>query len=125
MKIISLKEAIKTHLQERYPETDPNEFFTKYGAQPFADDIDTECRITINDNQTITIALSTTTHPNNAQETRNDVVITYSSSNDYLCQPNKRPIINYDTEKTVTNIGQVIPTIEVLYEKINCLRFDL
>ena len=125
MKITPLNEAIKTRLQERYPGTDPDEFFTKYGAQPFADDIDTECRITINDNQTITIALSTATHPNNAQEIRNDVIITYSSSSDYLYQPNKRPIINYDTEKTVTNINQVIPTIEALYEKINCLRFDL
>lgn len=125
MKITPLKEAIKTRLQERYPGTDPDEFFTKYGAQPFADDIDTECRITINDNQTITIALSTATHPNNAQEIKNDVIITYSSSSDYLYQPNKRPIINYDTEKTVTNINQVIPTIEALYEKINCLRFDL
>ena len=125
MKITPLNEAIKTRLQERYPGTDPDEFFTKYGAQPFADDIDTECRITINDNQTITIALSTATHPNNAQEIRNDVIITYSSSSDYLYQPNKRPIINYDTEKTVTNINQVIPTIKALYKKINRLRFDL
>ena len=125
MKITPLKEAIKTRLQERYPGTDPDEFFTKYGAQPFADDIDTECRITINDNQTITIALSTQTRPDDAQEIRNGVTITYQSWNDYLCQPDESPIITYDTEKTVTNINQVIPTIEALYEKINCLRFDL
>lgn len=125
MKITPLKEAIKTRLQERYPGTDPDEFFTKYGAQPFADDIDTECRITINDNQTITIALSTQTRPDDAQEIRNGVTIAYQSWNDYLCQPDESPIITYDTEKTVTNINQVIPTIEALYEKINCLRFDL
>lgn len=125
MKITPLKEAIKTRLQERYPGTDPDDFFTKWGAQPFRNDNDTECHITINDDQSITIALSTATHPNNAQEIRNDVIITYSSSSDYLYQPNKRPIINYDTEKTVTNINQVIPTIEALYKKINCLRFDL
>lgn len=56
---------------------------------------------------------------------RNGVIITYQSWNDYLCQPDGNPIITYDTEKTVTNINQVIPTIEALYEKINCLRFDL
>lgn len=31
----------------------------------------------------------------------------------------------YDTEKTVTDIDQVIPTIKALYKKINRLRFDL
>ena len=125
MKITPLKEAIKTQLKERYPRTDPDDFFTKWGTQPFGSDNDTECFITINDDQSITIALSTATHPNNAQEIRNDVIITYSSSSDYLYQPNKRPIINYDTEKTVTDLDQVIPTIKALYEKINRLRFDL
>lgn len=125
MKITPLKEAIKTQLKEHYSNVYPDEFFTKYGAQPFADDIDTECHITINDNQSITIVLSTQTHPDNAQEVRNGVTITYQSWNDYLCQPDENPIITYDTEKTVTDIDQVIPTIKALYKKINRLRFDL
>lgn len=54
MKITPLKEAIKTQLKEHYSNVYPDESFTKYGAQPFADDIDTECHITINDNQSIT-----------------------------------------------------------------------
>ena len=36
MKITPLKEAIKTRLQERYPGTDPDDFFTKWGAQPLS-----------------------------------------------------------------------------------------
>ena len=79
MKITPLKEAIKIRLQERYPGTDPDDFFTKYGAQPFGSDNDTECHITINDDQSITIALSTQTHPDDAQEIRNGVTITYQS----------------------------------------------
>lgn len=125
MKITPLKETIKTRLQERYPGTDPDDFFTKYGARPFGSDNDTECFVIINDDQSITIALSTQTHPDDAQEIRNGVTITYQSWNDYLCQPDESPVITYDTEKTVTDIDQVIPTIEALYEKINCLRFDL
>jgi len=126
MKITPLKEAIKTRLQERYPGTDPDDFFTKWGAQPFNDDNDTDCFITINDNQSITVALSTKTHPeDNAQEIRNGVTITYLSWNDYACTPDESPIITYNTEKTIIDIDQVIPTIETLYEKINCLRFDL
>ena len=42
MKITPLKETIKTRLQERYPGTDPDDFFTKYGARPFGSDNDTE-----------------------------------------------------------------------------------
>ena len=125
MKITPLKEAIKTQLKEHYSNVYPDKFFTKYGAQPFADDIDTECHITINDDQSITIALSTQTHPDEAQEIRNGITITYQSGNDYLCQPDESPIITYDTEKTVTDIDQVIPTIKALYKKINRLRFDL
>lgn len=125
MKITPLKEAIKTRLQERYPETDPDDFFKKWGAQPFGNDNDTECFLTINDDQSITVALSTQTHPDEAQEIRNGVTITYQSWNDYLYQPDENPIITYDTEKTVTNIDQIIPTIKALYKKINRLRFDL
>ena len=125
MKIIPLKETIKTRLQEHYPGTNPNDFFTKCGARPFGSDDDTTCSIAINDDQSITIALSTQTHPDKAQEIRNGVTITYQSWNDYLCQPDESPIITYDTEKTVTDIDQVIPTIKALYKKINCLRFDL
>ena len=33
MKITPLKEAIKTRLQERYPGTDPDEFFTNPRSQ--------------------------------------------------------------------------------------------
>ena len=90
---MSLKEAIKTHLQERYPGTNPNDFFKKWGARPFESDNDTECHITINDDQSITIALSTKTHPNEAQEIKNGVTITYYSWNDYLCQPDESPIV--------------------------------
>lgn len=125
MKITPLKEAIKTHLQDRYPGTDPDDFFTKWGAQPFGSDNDTTCSITINDDQSITIALSTQTHPDDAQKIRNGVTITYQSWNDYLCQPDESPIITYDTEKTVADIDQIIPTIKALYKKINRLRFDL
>lgn len=125
MKIIPLKEEIKTRLQKHYPETHPNDFFTKWGAQPFNDDTDTNCYIVINDDRTITVALSTKTHPeDNAQEIRNGVTITYLSWNDYACTPDENPIIHYDTEKTVTTIEQIIPTIETLYKKINNLRFD-
>ncbi len=125
MKITPLKEAIETRLQERYPGTDPDDFFKKWGAQPFGNDNDTECHITINDDQSITIALSTQTHPkDSAQEVRNGVTITYLSWNDYACAPDENPIIHYDTEKTVTNINQIVPTIETLYTKINKLRFD-
>lgn len=122
---MTLKEEIKSQLQKRYPGTHPNDFFTKWGAQPFNDDIDTNCYIIINDNQSITVALSTKTHPeDSAQEVRNGVTITYLSWNDYACAPDENPIIHYDTEKTVTNINQIVPTIEALYTKINKLRFD-
>ena len=122
---MTLKEEIKSQLQKRYPGTHPNDFFTKWGAQPFNDDIDTNCYIIINDNQSITVALSTKTHPeDSAQEVRNGVTITYLSWNDYACEPDENPIIHYDTEKTVTNINQIVPTIEALYTKINKLRFD-
>ena len=68
---MTLKEEIKSQLQKRYPGTHPNDFFTKWGAQPFNDDIDTNCYIIINDNQSITVALSTKTHPeDSAQEVR-------------------------------------------------------
>ena len=77
---MSLKEKIKEILQKRYPGTHPNDFFTKWGAQPFSDDTDTDCFITINDDQSITVALSTKTHPeDSAQEVRNGVTITYLS----------------------------------------------
>lgn len=122
---MTLKEEIKSQLQKRYPGTHPNDFFTEWGAQPFNDDIDTNCYIIINDNQSITIALSTQTHPDEAQEIRNGVTITYQSWNNYLCQPDENPIITYDTEKTVTDLDQVISTIKALYKKINRLRFDL
>lgn len=123
---MTLKEEIKSQLQKRYPETHPNDFFTKWGAQPFNDDTDTNCYIIINDNQSITVALSTKTHPeDSAQEVRNGVTITYLSWNDYACAPDENPIITYDTEKTITDIDQVIPTIKALYKKINRLRFDL
>lgn len=122
---MTLKEEIKSQLQKRYPGTHPNDFFTKWGAQPFNDDIDTNCYIIINDNQSITVALSTKTHPeDSAQEVRNGVTITYLSWNDYACAPDENPIIHYDTKKTVTNINQIVPTIEALYTKINKLRFD-
>ena len=122
---MTLKEEIKSQLQKRYPGTHPNDFFTKWGAQPFNDDIDTNCYIIINDNQSITVALSTKTHPeDSAQEVRNGVTITYLSWNDYACAPDENPIIHYDTEKTVTNINQIVPTIEALYTKINKLHFD-
>lgn len=122
---MTLKEEIKSQLQKRYPGTHPNDFFTKWGAQPFNDDIDTNCYIIINDNQSITVALSTKTHPeDSAQEVRNGVTITYLSWNDYACAPDENPIIHYDTEKTVTNINKIVPTIETLYTKINKLRFD-
>lgn len=122
---MTLKEEIKSQLQKRYPGTHPNDFFTKWSAQPFNDDIDTNCYIIINDNQSITVALSTKTHPeDSAQEVRNGVTITYLSWNDYACAPDENPIIHYDTEKTVTNINQIVPTIEALYTKINKLRFD-
>lgn len=122
---MTLKEEIKSQLQKRYPGTHPNDFFTKWGAQPFNDDIDTNCYIIINDNQSITVALSTKTHPeDSAQEVRDGVTITYLSWNDYACAPDENPIIHYDTEKTVTNINQIVPTIEALYTKINKLRFD-
>lgn len=122
---MTLKEEIKSQLQKRYPGTHPNDFFTKWGAQPFNDDIDTNCYIIINDNQSITVALSTKTHPeDSAQKVRNGVTITYLSWNDYACAPDENPIIHYDTEKTVTNINQIVPTIEALYTKINKLRFD-
>ena len=122
---MTLKEEIKSQLQKRYPGTHPNDFFTKWGAQPFNDDTDTNCYIIINDNQSITVALSTKTHPeDSAQEVRNGVTITYLSWNDYACAPDENPIIHYDTEKTVTNINQIVPTIEALYTKINRLRFD-
>lgn len=122
---MTLKEEIKSQFQKRYPGTHPNDFFTKWGAQPFNDDIDTNCYIIINDNQSITVALSTKTHPeDSAQEVRNGVTITYLSWNDYACAPDENPIIHYDTEKTVTNINQIVPTIEALYTKINKLRFD-
>ena len=122
---MTLKEEIKSQLQKRYPRTHPNDFFTKWGAQPFNDDTDTNCYIIINDNQSITVALSTKTHPeDSAQEVRNGVTITYLSWNDYACAPDENPIIHYDTEKTVTNINQIVPTIEALYTKINKLRFD-
>lgn len=123
---MTLKEEIKSQLQKRYPGTHPNDFFTKWGAQPFNDDTDTNCYIIINDNQSITVALSTKTHPeDSAQEVRNGVTITYLSWNDYACAPDENPIITYDTEKTITDIDQVIPTIKALYKKINRLRFDL
>lgn len=122
---MTLKEEIKSQLQKRYPGTHPNDFFTKWGAQPFNDDTDTNCYIIINDNQSITVALSTKTHPeDSAQEVRNGVTITYLSWNDYACAPDENPIIHYGTEKTVTNINQIVPTIEALYTKINKLRFD-
>lgn len=122
---MTLKEDIKEILQKRYPGTHPNDFFTKRGAQPFSNDNDTTCIITINNNQSITIALSTKTHPKDtAQEIRDGVIITYRYWNDYACAPDENPIIHYDTEKTVTDIEQVIPTIEALYKKINALRFD-
>lgn len=122
---MTLKEEIKSQLQKRYPETHPIDFFTKWGTQPFNDDTDTNCYIIINDNQSITVALSTKTHPeDSAQEVRNGVTITYLSWNDYACAPDENPIIHYDTEKTVTNINQIVPTIEALYTKINKLRFD-
>lgn len=80
MKIMTLKEEIKSQLQKHYPGTHPNDFFTKWGAQPFNDDTDTNCYIIINDNQSITVALSTKTHPeDSAQEVRNGVTITYLS----------------------------------------------
>lgn len=123
---MTLKEEIKSQLQKRYPGTHPNDFFTKWGAQPFNDDTDTNCYIIINDNQSITVALSTKTHPeDSAQEVRNGVTITYLSWNDYACAPDENPIITYDTEKTITDIDQVIPTIKALYKKINRLHFDL
>ena len=122
---MSLKENIEEILQKHYPGTHPNDFFTKWGAQPFNDDTDTNCYIIINDNQSITVALSTKTHPeDSAQEVRNGVTITYLSWNDYACSPDENPIIHYDAEKTVTNINQIVPTIEALYTKINRLRFD-
>ena len=122
---MTLKENIKEILQKRYPGTHPDDFFTKWGAQPFSDDTDTDCHIIINDNQSITVALSTKTHPeDSAQEIRNGVTITYRYWNDYLRQLEENPIIHYDTEKTVTDIEQIIPTIKALYKKINKLRFD-
>lgn len=123
---MSLEEDIKAYLQKHYPKTNPDHFFNyEWRARPFKDDLNTTCCIGINDDQSILIVLSTETQPKEkAHEIKNGVTITYCSWNDYLCRIDEEPVIYYDTEKTVTDINQIVPTIEALYKKINALRLD-
>ena len=83
------------------------------------------CHITINNDQNITISISVITRPDNAQETRKGITVTYLSWNDYAQCPDEDPVIRYDVKKTITDVNRVVVTIENLYNKINSLRFDL
>lgn len=120
---MTLKEAIKKQLQKYYPKTNPDSFFNDPNKPTFGDN--QYCHIAINDDQSITITLTIETRPDNAQEIRKGITITYLSWNDYAQCPDEDPVIRYNGKKTVTDPAQIVPTIEALYKKINALRFDL
>ena len=85
---------------------------------------DFTCRLTLNPDKTLTIAVKAELCSTNAQETRDGVIIKHYGWDAYNQKLRSIITSHYTTSETVFTLTEIVPAIKTIIEKINSLRFN-
>lgn len=122
-----LKEKILKTLKKTYPYADDDIFNQDSYIFDDDDNFDADeltCRLTINPDKTLTIAIKAEICSTNAQETRDGVIIKHYGWDAYNQKLKSIITSHYTISETVFTLTEIVPAIKTMIEKINNLRFN-